>query len=108
MKNNIILNQKEGYHYFDDINDDSKTYCITNEVYEKVNEILKTVNFIIENVSDKEIIQAYPVGKIDEKNGLILYDIISETPIDYPINKIKWTIIHSDPNFISPFRKVDN
>ena len=105
MKNNsIILNQKSGFNYFNDLNDDSKAYCITDGVYEEVNKILKLVNFDIENVSDKEMIKAYCVGKIDEKDGFILYDVISQELVDFPVNRIKWTTIYSDSNFHSPFR----
>jgi hypothetical protein len=58
----IIINTRTGYYYFDDLLDNSKMYSITEDVNVEIKEIDKSVNFILANVPYDKMIKAYPVG----------------------------------------------
>jgi len=93
MKKRILLLTSDEYITFVHRDDENKYYAVAQKEFEKVvgqsGLCLKE-----EKAPDALMIKAYSVGKVGEQDNITdSYDIISKNSIDFPVNKIKHTII---------------
>jgi hypothetical protein len=95
MEKKIFFANKE--KVFRDAENNDHYYCSSKEEVNRKNDLLKSLKLLDEKrVPAEYTIEVFRLGKIRERNSFTdEYNVISETPIDFPINRTDWIWVPS-------------
>lgn len=88
-----LLPSSDEYVAFVDFQNENNLYCMTRDMLKEKQQKMHHYDRE-EEVPSEFTIKAFPMVKVSEKDSFTdNYDIELKTPIDFPINRIKWIFI---------------
>ena len=93
----FLLVSLDDYVVFYDVQNVEHFYCMTRKTFEEKNQLNRDKSLMDWEFPEDITLKVFPVMKVSERDQFTdNYDLISDVPIDFPVNRLNPVIVKTE------------